>query len=64
MAKCVTIDEDECVGCESCVELCPDVFVFDEGSGKARVIKPEGLEECIQEAMDSCPVECIHWEEE
>jgi ferredoxin len=64
MAKCVVIDEDECVGCESCVELCPEVFEFDEDTGKAKVIKPDAVDDCIQEAMDSCPVECIQWEEE
>ena len=62
MAKCVTIDEEECVGCESCVEICPEVFEFDDASGKAKVIKPDGVEECIEEAMGSCPVECIKWE--
>ena len=26
---------------------------------------PEGgPEDCIEEAMDTCPVECIHWEED
>lgn len=62
MAKRVTIDEDECVGCESCVELCPEVFEFDEASGKAKVIKPDAADDCIEEAMESCPVECIKWE--
>jgi ferredoxin len=33
-------------------------------AGKAEVIKSEGgPEDQIQEAMESCPVECIHWEE-
>lgn len=63
MAK-VVIDTEECEGCESCVELCPEVFAFDEDTEKAYVIKPEGgPEDEIQEAMDSCPTECIYWEE-
>jgi len=63
MAK-VVIDTDECVGCESCVELCPEVFGFDEKEEKAYVIKPEGgPEDEIQEAIDACPVECISLEE-
>ncbi|MGD8292259.1 MAG: ferredoxin [Desulfobacterales bacterium] len=65
MAKTVVIDSDECIGCESCVELCSEVFAFNEEEEKAEVIMPEGgPEDCIEEAMDTCPVECIHWEED
>ena len=64
MAKKVVIDEEECTGCESCVELCPDVFEFDEEKEIALVIKPEGGdEECIEEAIETCPVACTSWEE-
>ncbi|MCP4116388.1 MAG: ferredoxin [Desulfobacteraceae bacterium] len=65
MGRIVVIDEDECAGCEACVELCPDVFEFDSDNEKAIVIMPEGGdEECIEEAMESCPSECISWEGE
>lgn len=64
MASRVIIDTEECSGCESCVELCPEVFAFDEDAEKAKVIKPKGgPEDCIEEAMDSCPEGCIHWED-
>ena len=64
MSKKVYIETEECIGCESCVELCPEVFEFDDAEGKARVKLPEGGdEECIEEAIESCPVECIHWKE-
>ncbi|WP_027370678.1 ferredoxin [Desulfovermiculus halophilus] len=64
MSKKVVLDQEECIGCESCVEICPEVFAFDADTEKAYVIKPEGgPEDDIQEAMDSCPVECISWEE-
>lgn len=64
MGKKVMINTDECTGCETCVELCPDVFEFDEDTETAKVILEEGgPENCIQEAIDSCPVECIHWKE-
>ena len=63
MAKRVMIDADECIGCESCVEVCDKVFSFNEDDEKAEVILPEGgPEDCIEEAMEICPVECIHWE--
>jgi ferredoxin len=60
----VTIDEDECIGCGSCEEICPEVFKLNEETEKAEVIKPEGgPEDLIQEAIDTCPVSCIHWED-
>lgn len=63
MRKRVVIETEDCVGCESCVELCPDVFRFDEEAQKAVVILPEGgPEDCIEEAIGACPVECIRWE--
>ena len=64
MGKKVIIDTDECIGCESCVELCPDIFEFNENEEKANVKLAEGgEEECIDEAISTCPVECIHWVE-
>ena len=33
----VTIDTDECIGCQSCVELCPEAFSFDNDTEKAEV---------------------------
>jgi ferredoxin len=64
MSNRVCIDEDECIGCGSCEEICPEVFKLNEDKEKAEVIKPEGgPEDLIQEAIDTCPVSCIHWEE-
>ena len=58
----VVIHQDVCIGCETCVELCPFIFVFDQTTQKARVIKPEGGDEnCIEEAIEVCPAECIAW---
>ena len=60
MLKRVTLEIDECMGCEACVELCADVFAWNEDEEKAEVIMPEGgPEDCIEEAMTSCPAECI-----
>jgi ferredoxin len=64
VAKRVVIDEQDCDGCQTCVELCPDVFEFDEDAEVARVINPKAEDACIEEAIDSCPSECISWIEE
>ncbi len=64
MGRRVHLDEECCLGCEACVEICPEVFRMNEETEKSEVIKAEGgPEEQIQEAMDSCPAECIDWEE-
>jgi ferredoxin len=64
MGRRVYVDEEECIGCGSCEEICPDVFVLNEDTEKAEVINPEGgPEDLIEEALEACPVECIHWED-
>ncbi len=65
MAKVVKIDETECIGCETCVELCPEVFALDDAGEKAQVIKPDAVDtDCVEESIESCPVECITIEDE
>jgi ferredoxin len=60
MAKKVTIDKDECIGCQSCVEICPDVFGFDEDEEKAYVLEDfDENADCAEEAQASCPADCI-----
>ena len=63
MAKRPYIDQEECVGCGNCEETCPEVFRLND-EDLAEVHNPEGAtEDKIKEAIDICPVECIHWEE-
>lgn len=63
MGKTVTINNEDCIGCETCVEMCPDVFAFDADAGKAKVTNPQGAsEDEIQGAIDTCPNQCISWE--
>ncbi|RLB06788.1 MAG: ferredoxin [Deltaproteobacteria bacterium] len=64
MGRRVYIEKEECIGCGTCEEICPEVFRLNEEEGYAEVIEPEGgPEELIEEAIDACPAECIHWEE-
>jgi ferredoxin len=61
MAKTVYVDEKECTGCELCVDSLPEVFEMND-EGISKVINPAGADEGrIQEVIDSCPAECIHW---
>ncbi len=55
----IEINEDECMGCEACVETCPDVFEMNEDGDKATVKNPDSTDDCVDEAIDSCPAEAI-----
>lgn len=64
MPRRVAIDEEVCVFCGTCAEICPEVFRLNEAKQKSEVIKPEGgPTDLIQEAIDSCPAAAIRWEE-
>ncbi|MGD8238057.1 MAG: ferredoxin [Armatimonadota bacterium] len=58
------VDRDECTACGQCVEIAPNTFDLDE-EDIAVVKDPKGdPEDTIQEAIEDCPAECIHWKEE
>ena len=59
----VTIDKEKCIGCGTCVALCPKAFEMDEdGKAKAKKLTNEKIN-CIQEAVGNCPVQAILIEE-
>lgn len=56
-----TVDMDLCIGCGSCVEVCPKVFELRDD--KAWVVGPDKCGTCnCEEAADICPVEAIKME--
>ncbi|XP_022862208.1 chaperone protein dnaJ C76, chloroplastic-like isoform X2 [Olea europaea var. sylvestris] len=57
----VFVDEFSCIGCKNCANVCPNVFAIEEDFGRARVYSQLGNLESVQDAVDSCPVDCIHW---
>ena len=64
MGRKVWIDEEECIGCGSCRDICPEVFQMNEATEKSEVIKPEdGPIDLIEEAMGECPMSCIFWDD-
>ena len=63
MPKKPKIDKHMCTSCGLCTELAPHTIKLDEDD-LAEVYNPTGdPEDAIQEAIDSCPVEAISWEE-
>lgn len=64
MVRGIIVDQQECIGCGLCSEIASGVFQLND-EGVSEVINPGGDEESkIQAAIDECPVECIHWEDE
>lgn len=60
--KAVFVDEFTCIGCKHCAHVAPNTFYIEPEYGRSRVIRQDGdSEELVQEAIDTCPVDCIHW---
>lgn len=57
----INVEEDKCIGCGRCEEICPAVFHVDESIGKSEVIDPDACDfvGCCEAAAENCPVEAI-----
>ena len=63
IGQTLVIDQWECIACGTCVENTDAVFVLPDDA-KAVVLAQEGDMALIQDAIDACPVTCIHWSKE
>ena len=60
---------DGCISCNLCEDICAEVFEVPGGKTSRvrrwykRKLKHEDIQERVQEAADSCPVEVIQVEE-
>ncbi len=57
----VQVDQDLCISCGTCIDLCSDVFRWNEDE-KAQAIEeeiPEELENDAHEAVENCPTSAI-----
>lgn len=70
MAKVVYVDKTECTSCYACAENLPEYFRMDDddlaeshndGANINAAVVQDGQEGPVQEEMDQCPGECIHW---
>lgn len=55
------VNKEKCIGCGMCATLCPDVFELKE-DGKSSIKEGADLnknEDCIKQAVESCPVGAI-----
>ena len=64
--KKVILDKKKCIGCATCVVLCPEVFSFDDNQAIA-VINDKAIENAEQDklksAVQACPSTALSMEE-
>lgn len=61
--KKVKIDKKKCLGCGLCVSIAERAFkISDEGKAEVLAVTKED-EAKVQEAIDSCPVGAIKWQD-
>ncbi len=61
MVNMVKVDKNLCIGCGTCVSVCPEVFELDK-DGKSKLKEKADLqknEACIKDSIDQCPVDAI-----
>jgi ferredoxin len=58
----VYVDELTCIGCKFCAHVARNTFYIEPENGRSRVVRQDGdAEDTVQEAIDTCPVNCIQW---
>lgn len=60
--RMVYVDEHTCIGCTNCAMIAQSTFFMHSEHGRARVFNQWGDDdETIQIAIETCPVDCIHY---
>lgn len=61
-SQMVYVDEHACIGCTNCAMIAQSTFFMESEHGRARVFQQWGDDdETIQVAIETCPVDCIHY---
>ena len=54
------VDQETCVGCALCEQVCPAVFVMKDGKAEVKVATvPKEAEADCRKAVEDCPVTAI-----
>ena len=62
--KAIWVDEATCIGCRYCAHVACNTFIIEPELGRSRAFRQDGdTVDRIQEAIDTCPVDCIYWVE-
>jgi ferredoxin len=55
------VELSDCILCEVCVEVCPEVFTLN-AAGFIQIAELAGYPEIeVEEAIKNCPTNCIYW---
>ena len=56
-----SVDQDGCISCGLCIEVCPEIFSYNENDISQAIEGDisENLMEQAKEARDGCPVNVI-----
>ena len=61
-SRAVFVNEAACIGCRLCASVASETFAIESEHGRARAVSQwSDDKDAIQDAMDSCPVDCIYW---
>jgi ferredoxin len=55
----VKVDQNLCIGCGTCISLCPESFKMNDDHKSEPINPPGDPEDKLQEAVQSCPVGAI-----
>ncbi len=59
------VDQEACIGCGMCIDICPEVFAYDDNSKSETIVDevPEASQDKSTEAKEICPVDAIKIED-
>ncbi len=57
----VKVDQELCISCGACIDVCPEVFDWNEDDKAHSIVEevPAELEDQANEALESCPTNAI-----
>jgi ferredoxin len=57
------IELSDCIRCEVCVEVCPEVFRMNDAGFVEVVDLGAYPQEAVDDAIKNCPADCIFWQD-